>query len=334
MSQQTASFQRVCGIDVSKHTLDAHWCTPDGQRALKLAYDAQGLQQIVQLCLQQQIQLVVVEASGGLQRQLVVALAQAAVPVAVVNPLRIRHFALAEGQIAKTDPLDARLICLFGLRMAPAPTPVRSDKDEKIARLVARRGQLMQAKVAEDNRQQQEADADNLKSIAQHLRFLQRQLQQLDRKLDRLVRQHEQLASKAELADQMTGIGRVSAVALVVSLPELGTMNRKRIASLAGLAPYNDDSGTHLGRRSIHGGRASARQALYMPTLTAIRYEGPIQRMYQRLLAAGKCKMQALTACMRKMLTILNARIAEALAVQRLQEQRRPVPTPPTALCP
>jgi len=307
------SYQRVCGIDISKQSLDVHLRTPETETQLKVDYDPQGIQKIIALCLQQQVQIVAVEATGGLQRTLVVALDKAGIALAVINPARIRHFANAEGQLAKTDPLDAQIISLFALRMSPPPMKVRDDQQEKIARLATRRDQLISAKVAEDNRFQQESDPDVLNSIEKHLRWLKKEIGQIDRKLDKLVQASKPLEEKVKIADAMVGIGRVSAVALVVSLPELGRLNRRKIAALAGLAPYNDDSGTVHGKRCIHGGRASVRQALYMPTLTATRYEGKIREMYLRLVSRGKCKMVALTACMRKMLGIINARVAESL---------------------
>src|SRR6185436_879614 len=183
--------------------------------------DPQGIEKIIALCLQQQVQIVVVEATGGLQRMLMVALDKAGIALAVINPARIRHFANAEGQLAKTDPLDARIISLFALKMSPAPMKVRDDHDEKIARLVARRDQLIGAKVAELNRLQQELDPDVLNSIEKHLRWLNKEIGQIDRKLDKLVKANQPLEQKAKIADELAGIGRVSAVALVVSLPEL-----------------------------------------------------------------------------------------------------------------
>jgi transposase len=301
-------------VDVSKQHLDCQLIKPAWSRKLKVGYDPAGIARLADTCVEHQIQIVVLEASGGLERQLVKGLHEAGIAVAVINPARIRYFALSEGQMAKTDPLDADLIARFGLQKCPRPTAVRDDRDEQLARLSARRGQLVQMKVAEENRLEQECEPLVVKSLEKHLRVLNREIKQIDRKLDELVAQHEELEPKARIADEMTGIGRVSAVALVVSLPELGKLNRKKIAALAGLAPYNHDSGGHSGPRSIHGGRASVRAALYMPTLTAIRFEGKIKRFYLRLLERGKCKMQALTACMRKMLIILNARVAEALA--------------------
>ena len=329
---QSCIAERVCGVDVSKLSLDAHFVScgesrpgenrPDEshgrEQALKVDYDDAGMKKLIEHCVRRRVQLVVLEASGGVQRRLHLALHGAGIAVAVANPARIRHFANAQGQLAKTDPLDARMIANFALRMSPVVTPPRSAADEAIAHLNSRRSALVKDMVAEKNREESESEPDCLKSIARHIKWLERDIAQIDKKLDKLVSKQEELERKARLADEITGIGRVSAVALVVSMPELGRVNRRQAAALAGLAPYNDDSGQRRGKRSIHGGRTRLRTALYMPTLTAIRYPGKIQEMYQRLLARGKCKMQALTACMRKLLIMVNARVAQALATKDL----------------
>jgi transposase len=320
---QSCIVERVCGVDVSKLSLDAHFLGPQDQshpreHAVKVDYDPKGMGKLVEECVRRQVQLVVLEATGGLQRPLHLALHAAGIAVAVANPARVRHFANAQGQRAKTDPLDARTIASFALRMAPAVTPPRCALDETIARLNSRRSALVKILVAEKNREESESEADCLKSITKHLKWLEREIQQIDKKMDKLISGQEELERKVRLADEITGIGRVSAVALVVNMPELGRVNRRQAAALAGLAPYNNDSGQRQGKRSIHGGRSHLRTALYMPTLTAIRCPGKLQEMYQRLLARGKCKMQALTACMRKLLIMVNARVAQALAAQAL----------------
>lgn len=316
-------YQRVCGIDVSKQTLDAHLLTPEGEHVLHVDQNPAGLQKLVDACRRHQIQYAVLEATGGLQRSAHRALHQAGIAVAVVNPGRVRYFARAEGLIAKNDPIDARNIAYFALRLAPPVTPPPSDAQEQMARLSSRRGQLVQGLIAEKNREEQEFDPWCLKDIRKHITWLNRQIARIDKELDKLVSAQEELEHKARIADEFTGIGRVSAVALVVCMPELGRINRRKAAALAGLAPYDNDSGTCKGPRSIRGGRTRIRMALYMPTLTAIRYPGDIQDMYQRLLARGKRKMQALVACMRKMLIKVNARVAEALAAKEARTTKQ-----------
>jgi transposase len=231
-----------------------------------------------------------------------------------MNPARIRHYALAEGLMAKTDKVDARIIALFALKIAPEATTVRNQQMEDLAGLVARKEQLTAIKVAEQNRLQQVANPQVLKSIKSLLNSIQKQIDVMDRLLEQLIQQDVVLQTRAQAADGVTGVGRVSAIALVANMPELGTLSGKQISALAGLAPFNKDSGKVTGERHIFGGRASVRRTLYMCVLSAVRSNQKIKSFYQRLLAAGKCKMKALTACMRKMLVIINARVREALA--------------------
>ena len=236
------------------------------------------------------------------------------IPVAVMNPARVRHYALAEGLMAKTDKVDARLIALFALKIAPLPTAIRSDQMQHLSRLLARKDQLTKYKVAEENRVGQETDPTLLKSIQRMLRSVQKEIAKIDDLLEELVEEDPALQCKAAAADSVTGVGRASAVALVVNMPELGTISNKSASALAGLAPIANESGKMIGERHIAGGRKSVRGTLYMCALSAIRYDEKIRSFYQKLLAAGKCKMKALTACMRKMLVIINARAREALA--------------------
>lgn len=317
MSESSAGYQRICGVDVAKAELEVYLHTPERKHRGTVANTPEGIAQLVQLCQKHQIQIVVTEATGGLQRPLAVAAVEAGLRVAVLNPARVRHYALAQGILAKTDKVDAKIIAEYALRLAPAPTALRSEPQEKLARLVARRGQLIKAKVAEDNRFQQEGEPDCLSSISRHLQFLGAELEALDQRLYELVEQDPTLEQKARTLDAMTGVGRSSAVNLVVSMPELGELSAKQAGSLAGLAPFNKQSGEQIGERHISGGRAGVRAILYMCTLSAVRYDPRLQGFYHRLLAAGKCKMKALTACMRKLLVIANARVREALAALR-----------------
>jgi transposase len=316
MSAGLVSYQRVCGIDVGSQLLEVLLLGEALDLGFSTGNDPQGFAKIIKFCREHRIELVVLEATGGYQRALAVALAEAQIAVAVVNPARIRHYALAEGLIAKTDKVDARVIALFAIKIAPKATALRSALQEELACLVNRKAQWNKCKVAEENRAQQQANAMIRKGIERHLKFIVREIAKIDARLEELVREDPQLQCKAEAADSVTGVGRASAVALVVTMPELGTLTSKQASALAGLAPFNKDSGKQSGERHIFGGRSQARAVLYMCCLSAICYDQKIKAFYQRLLAAGKCKMKALTACMRKLLVMVNARVREALAAQ------------------
>lgn len=306
-------YTRVCGIDLAKTSLQLHLVTPETAVSRSLDYDDAGCQQVVELCRKQQIQIVVLEATGGLQRQLAVALTEASIPLAILNPSRIRHYALAEGMIAKTDKVDAAILAGFALKIVPKPTRVRTAQQEQLARLSARKSQLTWAKVDESNRLLQESDADAIASLRRHLKFLGKEIARVDQQLEDLIQADPALQAKVAAADTLVGVGRASAVALIVQMPELGTLSGKQAGSLAGVAPFAKESGTTVQERHIQGGRAPVRSILYMCTLTAVRCAGKLRDFYQTLLKAGKCKMVALTACMHKMLTILNARVRDAI---------------------
>lgn len=311
---EVVSYQRVCGIDVAKDSLEVRIICGDLKKSLATSNDAHGFARIIELCRKHQVQIAVMEATGGYQRRLAVALAEAQLHVAVVNPGRVRFYALAEGLIAKTDKVDAQIIAMYAQKIAPKPTALRTAQQEELVCLVGRKAQLIQFKVAEANRLQQQADSFVLKSINRLLKLIDKEIQKIDDRLDALVRQDLQMQTKAQAADTVKGIGRASAVALVTLMPELGTLTSKQVAALAGLAPFNNDSGTSIGDRHIYGGRAPVRTVLYMCVLSAIRRDGTLRIFYERLVAGGKCKMKAITAVMRKMLVIANARVREALA--------------------
>jgi transposase len=313
---EVSAYQRVCGIDVAKDSLEVCIISGGIEKSVATSNDARGFSRIIELCRKHETQIVVMEATGGYQRALALALVAAGLTIAVVTPSRIRFYALAEGLIAKTDTVDARIIATYSLKIAPKPTVVRSGLQEELACLVGRKAQLLDCKVAEVNRLQQQANPWASKGIERHLKFIGKEIQKIDDRLDELVRQDPELQNKAEVADQHRGIGRASAVALVVTMPELGTLTSKQAAALAGLAPFNKDSGKTSGPRHIFGGRAQVRSVLYMCVLSAVRYNKKISAFYERLVAAGKCKMVALTACMRKLLVIVNAQIREAIAGQ------------------
>jgi transposase len=312
------------GIDVAKAELvvavrpsGAQWCVPNdepGRRALVERLGADGPQ------------LLVLEATGGYELAAVAALVAAGLPVVVVNPRQVRDFARSTGQLAKTDRLDAALLALFAERVQP---PVRALPDaatQALDALVARRRQLVEMLVAEQNRlgmARSRGDRAVTVSLTQTIAFLTRQLGVTDRELGTMIRASPVWRERDDLLQSVPGIGPVVARTLLAALPELGHLDRRAIAKLVGVAPLNRDSGTWRGRRTIHGGRASVRAVVYMAALVASRRNPVLTAFYQRLLAAGKPKKLALVACMRKLLTILNT---------MLRRHQRWAPTTPLAV--
>jgi transposase len=249
--------------------------------------------------------LVVVEATGGLEAALVGEVA-VAVPVAVVNPRQVRDFAKATGQLAKTDQLDAQVLARFAEAVRPEPRPLKDAETRHLAALVSRRRQLRDMIVAENNRLGTALPPLH-KGIEKHIDWMRRELRLLEKDLDTTIKSSSIWREKEDLMRGVKGVGPVSAATMLAEVPELGTLNRKQIAALVGVAPLNHDSGTHRGKRSVWGGRASARAVLYMATLSAVRYNATLKAFYDRLVAHGKPKKVALVATMRKLLTILNA---------------------------
>ena len=296
------------GIDVAKAELVVA-ARPTGE-TWTTANDAAGIHALLPRLQALAPALVVLEATGGYELAAVAALAAAGLPVVVVNPRQVRDFGRATGELAKTDRLDARLLALFAERLQPAVRPLADEALEALDALLTRRRQLLEMLQAERNRQGQVFGRGTKavkQSLKAHIAYLERELRITDTELGRAVRESPVWRGKEELYRSVPGVGRVMALALLAELPELGQLNRKQIAKLAGVAPLARDSGTLRGKRMIHGGRASLRATLYMAALVASRRNPVIRAFYQRLLAAGKPKKLALTACMRKLLTILNA---------------------------
>ena len=250
--------------------------------------------------------LVVVEATGGLELEVVAALVAAEVSVQVVNPRQVRDFAKATGQLAKTDRLDALVLAHFGAVLQPTPRPIPEVALRDVRALVARRRQLQAMVIAEKNRRSR-APRRLHAQIDEHLTWLRRAVAALDRDLDRTIRGTPAWQASVRRWQSIPGIGPVVSATLLADLPELGTLNRQQIAALVGVAPLNRDSGTRRGTRSCWGGRAHVRTTLYMGTVVATRCNPTIRAYYHRLLAAGKPKKLALVACVHKLLTILNA---------------------------
>jgi transposase len=292
------------GIDVAKAQLDIA-VRPSGER-WAIPNDAGGVVTLVERLQALHPTLIVLEATGGLERAATAALATAGLPVVVVNPRQARDFARATGQLAKTDALDARALAHFADVIRPTPRPLPDAQTQELRALWGRRQQLVGMRTAEQNRLA--GTSGRLQTdIEAHITWLNERWATLDDDMETLLRASPLWRENDDLLQSAPGIGPVCAQTLLLELPELGTLTRQQIAALVGVAPLNCDSGTLRGRRMIWGGRAHVRTVLYMGTLVATRYNPRIKAFYERLLAAGKVKKVALTACMRKLLTILNA---------------------------
>ena len=292
------------GIDVSKHRLDV--ALGSGE-LVQVSYDEPGLHSLLARLSALSPALIVLEATGGLQLRLAGELAAAALPVAVVNPRQVRDFARATGLLAKTDRLDAAILARFAEAVRPEPRPLSDAQSQELKALVARRRDLIAMRTAEKTRLGQ-AQAPRVRaSIAQIIAALDAQIVSLDDDLDRTVKTSPLWRQAETLLRSVPGVGPTLARTLLAELPELGHLTRRQIAALVGVAPLSRDSGLMRGRRTIWGGRASVRHVLYMATLAAVRVAGQMRQTYRRLRAAGKAAKVALVACMRKLITLLNA---------------------------
>ena len=292
------------GIDVAKARVDVA-IRPGGDRH-EVSNDQAGIGALVAQMQQLNPVALVMEASGGLDLPLVAALAAASLPVVVVNPRQVRDFAKATGRLAKTDSLDAAVLAHFAEAVRPPQRPLRDAETQALNSLVARRQQVVTMLVAERNRLSSAAMAVR-PSIEAHIAWLKQELDDLDQGLRQTLRQSPVWREKDDLLRSVPGIGNQISRTLLAYLPELGTLNRRQIAALVGVAPFNRDSGALRGKRTVWGGRARVRTALYMGAMVASRFNPVIRDFYQRLLSAGKPKKLALTACMRKLLIILNS---------------------------
>ena len=316
------------GIDVSKDHLDmalrgeakrdakrdAQEAEPGGRPHEQVTHEQvantfDGIDTLAKRLAEADVEQVVLEATGGLERPVVAALAEADVLVVVVNPRQVRDFAKATGRLAKTDQIDAELLALFAERIQPEVRTLTSPERQDFAALVARRRQLQKMRTAEQNRLQSAPSEAVRTDIKAHLSFLADRLAQTDRRLEATVEESPLWRAEEQLLCSVPGIGEATARTLIAELPELGEVNRQEIAKLVGVAPLNTDSGSMRGQRTTWGGRASVRTALYMATLTATRYNDRIAAFYHRLLERGKAKKVALVASMRKLLVILNTMV-------------------------
>jgi transposase len=296
------------GIDVGQSRLDVavgktgdEWATSN---------DAAGIPDTVARLTQLNPALIFFEATGGLEVPLMVELAKAHLPFALVHPARVRDFARAIGQLAKTDKLDARLLAHFAQAVQPPVTQLPGEQAQELNALVVRRRQLLDILVAEQNHLKTTPLAQQT-SVAEHLTWLETKLAELDQALEALIAQTPEFQAKQTILRSAKGVGPVLCAKLLSGLPELGKFTRQEMAALVGVAPFNQDSGQHRGKRRIQGGRADVRQVLYMATVSAIRCNPRIKPFYQHLKAQGKHGKVALVACMRKFLTILNAMLRD-----------------------
>ena len=293
------------GIDVAKDRLDVH-VLPTGE-AFGVPRDDDGLIKLVERLTPLAPALIVLEATGGFETVVTAAVAGAGLPVVVVNPRQIRDFARAMGRLAKTDRLDAEAIAHFAERMRPPIRPLPDQDRIALGELVDRRRQIIAMITAETNRRRRVTAPKLARRIERHLAWLQAELTEIETDIDGQVRRMPAWQAAADLLTSVPGVGPVLCRVLLAELPELGTIERRKIAALAGVAPMNRDSGQTRGRRMIRGGRSGVRVALYMAALVASRHNPAIRGLYQRLLTRGAAKKAALVACMRKLLTMLNA---------------------------
>ena len=299
---ENTSLNRVVGIDIAQSFIDV--C--DAGRVQRLVYDTASVRGLIQGWKTDRPDLVVCEATGGLERPLVAQLVAAGFAVAVVNPRQVRDFAKATGRLAKTDRIDAQVIAAFGVAVKPVAHPPKEELTQELDDQMRRREQLVEMMVAEKNRLSRAAGAVR-KGIRLHIDWLKGQIELVDRDIEGMLKASPLWQAKLDLLKDFKGIGPVTRASLFAWLPELGTLSRKQVASLVGVAPHACDSGTMRGQRHIWGGRSAIRRAIYMATLVAVRRNPPLRRHYESLRARGKPAKVALVACMRKLLVILNA---------------------------
>ena len=311
--------EQVVGIDVGKEKLDVGLTCEKQVRVW--ANDEAGRAELSDWVVTQKASFVVVEASGGYEAALVSELVARGQEVALVNPTRVRAFARAEGTLAKTDKIDAGVIARFGATMKPQARVRREEDQVKLNEKITRRRQLVLMLTAEKNRLHTTSPTMQA-HIASHIAWLQAEIEALEEQISQVIKANPAWAETAKRVDSVPGIGFITAATLVADLPELGQLNRQKIAALVGLAPFNQDSGKQRGKRRLFGGRTSVRSVLYMATLSAIRHNPVIKEFYQRLLDKGKLKKVALTACMRKLLVILNTMVKTG------QDWHSPTPSP------
>lgn len=299
-------MDKCVGIDISKDNLDL-CIEPDGE-VLHLAYDDKGIAQVVSRLTQVAPTLIVMEATGGLEMRLASELAAKGLPVAVINPRQARDFAKATGQLAKTDLVDAAVLAAFARAIRPAVRPIKDVDTRELDDLVTRRRQLIDMRVQETLRLGTASKVQR-KSLTAHIAWLDKRIASLDDDLTKRLRASDAWRTKDDLLQSIPGVGAVTTLTLLAKCPELGALNRRQIAALVGVAPRANDSGKHRGKRFVWGGRADVRAVLYMATVSAIRCNSDIKAFAERLKQTGKPAKVVIVACMRKLLTIMNAMV-------------------------
>jgi transposase len=308
MSQNTTALMTEkpssvhAGLDIAKASLQLHLQS----KSYDLPNTTQGHAQLIKRLAAIPGVHIICEATGGYERAVVAALHAATIPVSVINPARVRQFARASGELAKTDPIDAAMLTAFGQAFTPEPTAARTASEIKMAALVTRRVQLLELRVAEAQRADTCADLDLRKLFTPWLAQMEKQISIVEALIEALLKTQAPLADQVQRLDDIMGVGRLTAVMVLATMPELGQLNRRQAAALAGLCPYNRDSGQWAGQRCISGGRAEVRRALYMAALSASRSNHLLKPFYDRLIAAGKPAKVALTAIMRKLIVLMN----------------------------
>jgi transposase len=297
------------GIDVSKKLLEVAAHESDYQ--FRCANKAKAFGELIVELITLRPALIVMEATGGLEKPVVAALHAAGLPVLVVNPRQVRDFAKATGQLAKTDRLDARVLAHFAAAIKPPLRPIKSAEEMELEALVSRRGQLIEMLTAEKNRCGSVATQTVREKIKEHIDWLEESIAELDEQLKAQLKDTALWQGKDDILQSVPGIGPVVSFSLIADLPELGTLNRQKISKLVGVAPLNNDSGEQRGARHIFGGRTRVRSMLYMAALSATRFNPVIKEFYERLLANKKLFKVAITACMRKLLAIINVMVRD-----------------------
>ena len=299
--------EQFVGIDVSKTTLDV--CIEPMGQALHVAYDEAGIAQIASRLKEVGPTLIVLEATGGLEVRIATELASLGLPVAVINPRQARDFAKATGQLAKTDQVDAMVLAAFASAIRPQVRPLKDADTRALDDMVSRRRQLIDMRVQETLRLNTAVSKPMQKSLGKHITWLDKQIAEVDHDLTKRLKESDVWRAKDDLLRGIPGVGTVTSRTMLAKCPELGTLNRREIAALTGVAPLANDSGKHRGKRFIWGGRADVRAVLYMAAVSAMRCNDAIREFAERLKKAGKPPKVVIVACMRKLLTIMNSMI-------------------------
>ena len=304
----TTSQAPYVGIDVSKTQFDV--AIGENGQFFTSSNNSVGINNIVRQMQKAKPALIVVESTGGLERALVAELYSSGFPIAMVNPGRVREFAKSIGLLAKTDKLDARLLARYAKAIQPPPTHLPTEEEQFLSDLMSRRKQVIEMIVAENNRLLSTRLALRPR-LQQHIDWLEAEFEKLNQEINEFISNTPAFKIKDEILQSTPGVGKITSAILLSDLPELGHLNRKKIAALVGVAPFNNDSGRRQGKRRVKGGRISIRNVLYMATLSAVRFNPVLRKFYNHLLEQGKIKKVALVACMRKLLTMLNAMVRD-----------------------